>query len=66
MNEDLGGEDVVIDCCGSLFITKKHQSGYYICPLCGKAVFFSERDLILHIGAHARDRLKALHKAPRR
>jgi len=66
VSSDLKGERVVIDCCGSLFTAERSPEGYYICPICKESVFFTERDLILHIGSHARNRLRYLHKVPRR
>ncbi len=66
MGEDLRGRSVIVDCCGSLFRAERSDTGYFICPICKQTVFFSEKDLILHIGAHVRGTLRMQHKAPRR
>ena len=66
MEQGLRGKLVVVDCCGSLFRAERSERGYYVCPICREAVFFSEKDLILHIGSHVRGYTRMLHKAPRR
>ncbi len=66
MSEDLKGELVTVECNGSIIRAEKSERGFYICPVCKEAIFFSECDLMRHIIAHAQGFDSKRHRVPKR
>jgi uncharacterized C2H2 Zn-finger protein len=57
---------VIVEFKGSKFVAERDQRGLYVCPICRNYMFYSEKDLVLHIVAHARNTLSRIRPAPRR
>ena len=61
-----GLEEEKVECCGSVVFAPKDHRGFYVCPICKEAVFFTPHDLMRHLIAHALGVLSRRHKVPRR
>ncbi len=65
LDSDFEGEKIVVECCGSILEVTRAKKGFYVCPVCGESIFFSEKDLFHHIVSHALDTIRYRHRIPK-